>query len=443
MAEQRFRAFVSSPGDAIKERKIALEIIEKINVKIDGPLDMTITRYFWEEQNPGLFNMPDKKVQETLNTEAARAHFFILIFHEKYGRIEQGKTVSNTEREVKAVLAERKKNPRKTILPYFMEGTTLEPKVVELREKLRSLGIIDRSYKSLKEFKDLLTHDLYSTAMSFKLSTDKIDALKKFWNFRRPNEGDTVSAAIMFNPYAIEKFFDTDVNRFNHISMAPCYEVFRAIRKIDKTLRKAGKFGFGVFSTDNEPGRFESTNKIWVGGSRMKQGSQNSYTLHASSTIEVAPRGKNKPAKITFKNMTGIVNITSPLKFYLEAQRVEMSEFDYRQDIIAKDFGVLARYKDPKSSVTYDSAKWDYFFVGLRGLGTWGAAWYLDRCTRELVEKLIDDKNLEIILEVTYKNGAIASVEDVTTKGQEYFSQATSKSSINGEIQKFKNYGSL
>jgi hypothetical protein len=62
-----------------------------------------------------------------------------------------------------------------------------------------------------------------------------------------------------------------------------------------------------------------------------------------------------------------------------------------------------------------------YFVAGIRGLGTWGAGWYIDRCPDELerlAEAARETKNgdIQVLLEVTFSNYRIVEVEDVSSK---------------------------
>ncbi len=59
--------------------------------------------------------------------------------------------------------------------------------------------------------------------------------------------------------------------------------------------------------------------------------------------------------------------------------------------IIAKDFAILARFRDTKNTIALkDHYLNDYFLSGICGLGTWGAAWFVDRNYE--VFKSIDEK---------------------------------------------------
>ena len=75
----------------------------------------------------------------------------------------------------------------------------------------------------------------------------------------------------------------------------------------------------------------------------------------------------------------------------------------------------------------------DFFIAGIRGLGTWGAAWYLDRRYREL-RKIKHNENVQLLLEIEYKNGRISNVIDVSSKDAEYFKERNKDISIKKDI---------
>jgi hypothetical protein len=58
--------------------------------------------------------------------------------------------------------------------------------------------------------------------------------------------------------------------------------------------------------------------------------------------------------------------------------------------------------------------------AGIRGLGTWGATWFIDKKLKEL-EVLPDDGDIQLLIEVLYKDGSIYDVKDVSSKTKKYF----------------------
>ena len=92
--------------------------------------------------------------------------------------------------------------------------------------------------------------------------------------------------------------------------------------------------------------------------------------------------------------------------------------------IIAKDYAVLARVQ--RTPVDDGEMLWDYFFAGIRGLGTWGAAWFVDREYRQL-QRFEEDEDIELLLEVTLRDSRIFSVRDVSSEPRRYFRENQNK----------------
>lgn len=81
----------------------------------------------------------------------------------------------------------------------------------------------------------------------------------------------------------------------------------------------------------------------------------------------------------------------------------------------------------------------DYFIAGIRGLGTWGAAWFIDR--RYDAFKLYqdsEDANIQLLLEVTYKDERIFEVRDVSEESEGYFKKQNSLREIKRIITEYQ-----
>ena len=130
------------------------------------------------------------------------------------------------------------------------------------------------------------------------------------------------------------------------------------------------------------------------------------------------------------------VHVASPLTTYLKTQRLEDDR--WREEpgrVTGVDFGVLARFTDP-STRAWRQPLSKLFVFGLRGLGTWGAAFYL----RHGLDALARDHDpgeaaVQILLRVVYRNGDIVKVEDVTRRDQAYFSREHDPERIRAVIE--------
>ena len=84
----------------------------------------------------------------------------------------------------------------------------------------------------------------------------------------------------------------------------------------------------------------------------------------------------------------------------------------------------------------------DYFIAGIRGLGTWGAGWFIDRRPDELLRivKHSDKEHTDpqALLQVTFSNYRIIDVKDVSNYDTDYFEKQTEDSVVNEIIEKYK-----
>lgn len=78
----------------------------------------------------------------------------------------------------------------------------------------------------------------------------------------------------------------------------------------------------------------------------------------------------------------------------------------------------------------------DFFFAGIRGLGTWGGGWFLDRrydALRGPCEK--ENADVQFLLEVTYKDEQVLDVRDVSGEPEGYFQNENNIRTIRTRIR--------
>ncbi len=137
------------------------------------------------------------------------------------------------------------------------------------------------------------------------------------------------------------------------------------------------------------------------------------------------------------------IKIRSPLSRYLKEQRKDLDLSGEWQpqfgNIIAKDYAVFARFKDIKNKdKTSEGFLYDYFIAGIRGLGTWGATWYLDRNYKQIPIDDNEENDVQILLEVIFRDDTIYDVRDVSDEPASYFEKENSINEIRKKIQKYK-----
>ena len=450
---EALRVFVSSPSDVGRERKVVEKVIQDIGVTCKETLGVELECVTWENFVPQTPKLPEEKIQDILNAEISKCHIFILILWKRYGSKEPGRKKSNTERETEIALDLLKREKKIMFLTYFHdlkpdEDPGKQRRSVEVfRDMLQKQGVWYKGYKSVPQFQELLTHDLYRTIMRFRLSTKKHRSLSKFWVLGTPDRPTHPNLLIIYP--AMERTFmgpldDSNV-WLNRLEPNIVFEDYKALQKLEKTIRLLGFRDYGIYNTANIPSDFKFMNRFWLCLPRNTRGLQQLKQYKEISRFNIIPR-KKRAGTYFLWNITEDPNsqfeIRSPLAKYLEEQRSKMDvsgNWRFEMDrIIAKDYAILARFKDTRNDISMnDHFLNDFFLAGIRGLGTWGAAWFIDRKYHKF-NKLDEKENFQYLLEVEYRDGRIFNVLDVSDKPKSYFDKEYKIHTIRKNISAYR-----
>jgi hypothetical protein len=219
------------------------------------------------------------------------------------------------------------------------------------------------------------------------------------------------------------------------------FEDYKALQKVEKCLRMIGIRNFRICSTASLPDHWQYMSRIWICLPRNLT-AQTQLEKYYSGLSRFAFETKANRKYLVWKSGQQRIEIESPLKLYLEAQRLSVdpkSEWNTSlRNIVAKDYAVLARFTFRQTAVKPIAGTLkDFFLGGIRGLGTWGAAWYTDR-KFETFKNLNGDDSIQLLLEVIYRDGRIFDVVDVSDKPKEYFEQENSLESVANFIKMHK-----
>lgn len=447
------RVFVSSPNDVEEERSIVEQIIEKVSYTCKESLGVELQCVTWDKFVPQAPNLPAESIQDILNAEIKKCQIFILILWKRYGSKEIGQPKSNTQREAETALDLLKRDRKIMFLSYFRDipinydAGSQQKGVEAFRDNLQKQGIWFKNYPSPSVFQELVTHDLYRTVMRYRLSTLKHRALGKFWILGKPDRPTSPNLAIIY-PAMGRSFMgpqkDPDI-WLNRLEPNVVFEDVKALQKIEKTLRLLAFRDFRIYNTACIPSDFKFMNRFWLCLPRNTRGLHQASLYQDVSRFTIVRREKRATSFIRWKKNTDSstphIIVRSPLANYLREQRSKLDiSGEWRREmdnIVAKDYAILARFR-----VTYDEFAMkenhlqDYFLAGIRGLGTWGAAWFIDR-KYPIFEKLDDNKNFQFLLEVEYREGRIFDVKDVSDMTQEYFDSENKISTIRRNISQF------
>jgi hypothetical protein len=437
--------FISSPGDRQQERKYAEEVIAEVGAVLKDSADLAISVIKWEKLPPAMAR-PNKTKQEEINELIHDCKAFILILGERYGTIEPGNTVSNTEREIEEALRVRESRPGFQILTYFKDlppdpdPGNQRQQVEALKQRLNSKGIFYFQYQKSSAFRERLIHDLYKILLNFRISNTKTIALRRFWRMGIVDGPARYNTMIIFPPAAPPCTKLTNQGQICDVPnrMAPLvvFEDYKAIVTISKSLQLVGVTTVGDCAVDYIPRDIDMMNRIWLCLPRNIPAHRRLSHYH-DRRFEFNVR-RNKSRFIEWKSNSKIIHIESPLETYRQEQERQHSHQISRDNhsIIAKDFAVIARFCDKTKQDMERGHLMDYFFAGIRGLGTWGATWFVARRYNAFLNMDIADdyKDVQMLVEVTYIRGRITEVIDVSNESAAYFRQQNSISKIRKEI---------
>ena len=445
-----YKAFISSPGDVKGERKLAVETIMAINSRLEYTMQASIEPVLWEH----ITGHDPASYQRDLENRLAECHFFILIVHRRYGTVGTGETISRTESELETFLkAQEKRRDKPRILVYFRELEASDDpgqqrqRATAFREKLQSLNLV-KEYKTDDEFRYQLAQDLYDVVLRIQLLPSKRLALSHFWRFGRANTGTNV--AVVYPPS------DPIAQRKDHwsrrLTTEMSFEDYKSLSKIEKAFQLLPVRDYRVYPQMNVPTDINRMNRVWLCLPRNRKGMEAlaRHGVEPHFDLPVPARSglmhRTRPNVIRWKRNGKTIEIQSPMAEYLAQQRTADRvplKGEWRPshaNIIARDYAVLGRLERRGPHGDDGGPLWDYFFAGIRGLGTWGSTWYVDRHCRDLQKMDIENGggNIQILLEVTLSNAAITEVRDVSSEPDSYFKQQNSSKYIKTQVKQYR-----
>lgn len=449
---QTLNVFVSSPGDVEIERRMTEEVLQNVHSTSEEVLGIALKPIAWEKLPPLTPNIPDERMQDIIDEHVRRSHVFILILYGRYGSSETRYTKSNTEREVESAIELLQREKKLMFLSYFRKlpsnGTPGEQEqaVMNLRINLEKKGIWYKEYEEPAQFKDLLTHDLYKTIFKFRLSTSKHRAIQSFIQLGIPERPTAPKLAIFYPPIDRSHMKDETPDTFWLERLMPnvVFEDMKALQKLEKVLRLIGLHDFRIYNNRSVPADVQYMNRIWLCLPRHSRALRQLEFYANVSRFKFAVRRPQKEARILWRyspKSETFFEINSPLSKYLREQRQNIETYEWSAQmgrIIAKDYAIISRFNYRSHDVAMlDGTLKDYFIAGIRGLGTWGAGWFIDRRYNELA-KYEEHEDIQLLLEVTYRDERILNVREVSEEPEKYFEQQNNIREIKRVIKEYK-----
>ena len=441
------KVFISSPSDVEDERDIATTVSKKVSGICKDPLGLLIDPVRWEDLAP--MTASEETIQEVINEEIKKCHVFVLILNKRYGSCEHNEERSNTEQEIDIALKMWELNKKIKILSFFKSNPKnddpgeQEQKLTDLKERLQNSGFLYYSYSDINDFRDMFTHKMYETAIKFQQSTYKKRSLSTFWQIGFTERYTQPRLAILYPPMTFShvKPVNAEAYWFKRILPNVLYEDIKAVEKVEKTIRLLGFRDFRTYAATDAPSDINYMNRIWVCQARIGMGYDYLEKYKDRSQFQFVPPKRGGEAKLKWRyslDSENYIEIRSPLSRYLQEQRKNMDvKGEWKREmgmVVAKDYAVLARFRShEKTPPMRDGYLYDYFITGIRGLGTWGAAYFIDRCY-QYFDGLSEMKDIQILLEVTYKEGRIFEVKVVSDQPEHYFEDQMKPKEIKNTI---------
>jgi hypothetical protein len=311
---------------------------------------------------------------------------------------------------------------------------------------LAKAAVFYKKFSDHNEFAESLTHDLYGIILKIRSSTSKITALQHFWKFSKVARNTHPHVAIIFQPVNREFMNHTHQENVwsNRLQPNIYFEDYRSLHKIQNNLSLIGMNDYRVYFHTDMPPNLKDLNRIWICFPRnkralaqLKQYDSDHLRFEFEHRIQQHTRLKWKsPGKSKW------IYIHSPLSKYLNEQRDNLDcDQDWTPDlgkVVAKDYAIIARFSTSNND-TGEGCLYDYFLAGIRGLGTWGACWFIDKKLKELL-KMPEDDNIQLLVEVLYKDGSIHDVKDVSNNTKGYFDGQNNIETIRKTIAEYRSF---
>lgn len=447
MFYQSLKIFISSPGDVLEERAIAEKVIEQVDRSCRDTLGVHVEAHTWTDLPP-FASLPERTIQQVINDQLRDCNAFLLILNKRYGSIEANQAISNTEREIELARKMFEEGSLSCFLSYFRDlpanedPGSQEDRVRRLRADLfAQRKVLCRHYADPGGFREKFTHDLYCTILKLFVDDEKQKALKKFWRFGFRQGQVHPQLAILYP--ALDRTFmrqeTPDQIWLKRLVPHVVFEDFKAMQKIEKALRLIGFRDFESFNISARPPDVEDQNRLWLCLPRNPHAQRQLEHYRERAWFSFGTRGPDHESYICWRSGgSKQFRVNSPLAKYLEIQRAQPGG-DWQHEhgqVFAKDFAILARFSDRRKwrGPTTGTLK-DFFVAGIRGLGTWGAAWFIDRRYDALADGIApDDTDIQLLLEVTYQNERILDVRPVSDEPESYFLEQNSRESIRAQI---------
>lgn len=441
---QLIKVFIASPSDVLDERNIAKCAIEALNTKLVRLYDISLQPVRWEDFAALTPRDEAGGVQAQLNPWVRASPIFVGILYRRYGTPSSPTSeASGTEEEFNVALKHRQSI---TILSYFRElsdadlDSSQTKQVLDMRERLREQKVVDRRYTRPSDFAGMIALDLLEAVVLGMPEWQRRDELRQFFRLGISTKQDNSHVMICYPPIHKHDPHGSQGTYNWHRRLLPnvVFEDMKAVQKLEACMRKIGVREVKALTTHSNEVHDPAYNKIWLCLPRNVKARERMESYGNRSRFQLIDE-MDDHHHIHWKSQHGeVITVQSPLAKYLRGRGADASESRWKNDygtIVARDFAVISRFAYTGGAMGRAQEQhpfWEYFFFGIRGLGTWGAAWFVENKASELARAARSQGNedVQILLQVTFHRHRIVEVIDVSDKSQEYFDGENSGGTI-------------
>jgi len=457
--------FIGSPNDVAEERHLAEAAVNALAPRLADIFGVTMVALRWESFAP--ISSADASHPQIDILKWIRPYsIFVGILFRRYGTTIAGVGETGTETEFNHALKHR---DRIKILSYFRDQDRTSIKrcpletrrqmddVKKLQNRLQDKSVRSVPYRTPEEFGSRVLPDLMEAALKMILQPEPIQLkhYAEFFRFGRVARRGSQPIHIAY-PSANETGHgerSTTMDWSRHLLPRIVFEDAKAIQDVEGVMRLLAR-EYRTGTTDSpELNLQEPGDRVWVCVPRNRPAHEVLARLGERVRFEFGfdqlEGEAEKERFVRWKARDGrVLAIRSPLNRYLTQSCRPPRESEWQAifgHTIARDYAVLARFKVEAGPPAEEGQTFYHYFIGgIRGLGTWGAGWFIDHCADRLGDVARHSKpfseagleDVQVLLEVTFKDYRIVNVEEVSERDQSYFDSRFSEKYVTEEIQR-------
>lgn len=444
MIPRILRVFVASPRDTIRQRRATDNVIRDLNSKFERVFSITLQTVKWEAFRPDVTEPCDPDIQQPITRRLDKCQLFIGILFRRYGSPLERSGISGTHEEFRNALRNR---DRIAILTYYnasqADVTPAEiaqvDQLAKLKEEIQQAGVRARPFLPA-DFERILTLDLMETLLEMTSGLKRQEKLERF--FRLGVRKDQRDPSVLIGYPPIHKHYgpstQSNYNWTERLVPNVVYDDFKAIQKLEEALRILGVSESGSVTVPHPRLLDPPGNRIWLCIPRNPIAQEFLARLGDRVWFKFVDDPKTGSRFLRWSRPGHpTVQIRSPLAEYLKHFRPNRRTawdpaFGY---MVGRDYAILARFRfDTPAGGT---PLYHYYLAGIRGLGTWGAGWFVAHCYEELAREAGDvvSDDIQLVLEVKFKDYRIDGVRIVSHEPQDYFDQVNADDFVHADAE--------